>query len=208
MNKQALVERVVNILFSRLNEGNKANKAAKNKLIADVGNKVFADRKEVDTSRSHWAGVEAILAPQRGQDEKKARNTALGRQYVAQHGFPKKKPQRKPENSSYDPRSEFIGRTVDNLVERRSRGRTDLLVGRKEGHYTEGGPGDDTKFSGVNARVRRKVRDERRLKEVVDSLFNNKGDKPKDIDNSTITQLRHGEHKARRGVKTKGIPSK
>jgi hypothetical protein len=117
MNKQTLVERVVNILISRLNEGNKANKAAKNALIAGVGNKVFADRKGVDTSRSHWAGVEAILAPQRGQDEKKARNTALGRQYVAQHGFPKKKPQRKPENSSYDPRSEFIDRVVDTLIE-------------------------------------------------------------------------------------------
>jgi len=91
MNKQTLVERVVNILFNRLNERNKANQAAKNELIAGVGKKVFAARKGVDTSRSHWSGVEAILAPQPGQNEKVARNKALGRQYVAQHGFPKKK---------------------------------------------------------------------------------------------------------------------
>ena len=37
MNKQTLVERVVNILFSRLNERNKANKAAMRNFMRKKG---------------------------------------------------------------------------------------------------------------------------------------------------------------------------
>lgn len=77
----------------------------------------------------------------------------------------------------------------DRVDERRKRGRTDLLVGRNRGDYTEGGPGDDTKFHGANARVRSRVRNER--------------GGYKDTDKATAAQQRQEAHQKRRGVPTK-----